>query len=101
MECHRTCHGGHSQVFECVRGTHLPREPTQRDMYLSLLTMGTLLADLHPAPLGTQWTTSANCAAQPHYRAPLPVVAPKTEPRRWLHDVPALATLAGTIVLGG
>ena len=78
-----------------------PGHPTKGPLYYSLDTMGTVPAELHHA-LNTHLREHHGDVAllAPHGRATDPpnVLVPKAQPGIWFHDLPALATLRGTVV---
>ena len=85
---------------ECVAHRCLG-PPYKGPLYYSLNTVGTLPAELHPAMKTLLHEHHGDLALlAPHGLAtppPPPVLAPNTEPGIWFHDLPALATLRGTI----
>ena len=76
--------------------------PYKGPLYYSLHTMGTLPAELHPALKTHRRNHHGDLALLAlHGLAtdpPPQILAPKTEPGIWCHDLPALATLCGTVV---
>ena len=84
---------------ECV-AHKCPGHPYRGALYYSLSTVGTLPAELHPAKKTHLHKHHGDLALQtPHGLAtdPPQVLAPNAEPGIWFHDLPALATLRGTI----
>ena len=78
-----------------------PGHPYEGPLYYPLHTVGTLPAELHPALMTHLREHHGDLALlAPHGLATEPpqVLAPKTEPGISFHDLPALATLHGTIV---
>ena len=84
---------------ECVAHKCLGH-PSKGPLYYSLDTVGTVPAELNPA-LHTHLREHHGDLAllAPHGRATDPpnVLAPKVRPGIWFHDLPALATLRGTV----
>ena len=84
---------------ECV-AHRCPGHPHKGSLYYSLSTVGTVPAELHPA-LKTHLREHHGDLAllAPHGLAtdPPQVLAPNVKPGIWFHDLPALATLRGTI----
>ena len=81
-----------------------PGHPCKGPLYYSLHTVGTLPAELHWAHKMHLREHHGDLALfVPHGMAtdPPKVLAPKTECGIWFHDLPALATLRGTIVALG
>ena len=78
-----------------------PGHPHKGPLYYSLDTVGTVPAELHQA-LRTHLREHHGDTAllAPHGRATDPprVLAPETRPGVWFHDLPALATLRGSVV---
>ena len=78
-----------------------PGHPHKGPLYYSLDTVGTVPAELHQA-LRTHLREHHGDMAllAPHGRATDPprVLAPETRPGVWFHDLPALATLRGSVV---
>ena len=78
-----------------------PGHPHKGPLYYSLDTVGTVPAELHQA-LRTHLREHHGDMAllAPHGRATSPprVLAPETRPGVWFHDLPALATLRGSVV---
>ena len=85
---------------ECV-AHKCPGHPNKGPLYYSLDTVGTVPAELHQA-LRTHLREHHGDLAllAPHGRATDPpnVLVPKAQPGIWFHDLPALATLRGTVV---
>ena len=85
---------------ECV-AHKCPGHPGKGPLYYSLDTVGTVPAELHQA-LRTHLREHHGDLAllAPHGRAADPpnVLVPKAQPGIWFHDLPALATLRGTVV---
>ena len=85
---------------ECV-AHKCPGHPHKGPLYYSLDTVGTVPAELHQA-LRTHLREHHGDMAllAPHGRATDPprVMAPETRPGVWFHDLPALATLRGSVV---
>ena len=85
---------------ECV-AHKCPGHPSKGPLYYSLDTVGTVPAELHQA-LRTHLREHHGDLAllAPHSRATYPpnVLVPKAQPGIWFHDLPALATLRGTVV---
>ena len=77
-----------------------PGHPNKGPLYYSLHTGGTVPAELGPA-LHTHLREHHGDLAllAPHGRATDPphVLAPEVQPGIWFHDLPALATLHGTV----
>ena len=84
---------------ECV-AHRCPGHPHKGPLYYSLSTAGTVPAELYPA-LQTHLREHHGDLAllAPHGLAtdPQQVLAPNVKPDIWFHDLPALATLRGTI----
>ena len=78
-----------------------PGHPHKGPLYYSLDTVGTVPAELHQA-LRTRLREHHGDMAllAPHGQATDPprVLAPETRPGVWFHDLPALATLRGSVV---
>ena len=87
---------------ECV-AHKCPGHPYKRPLYYSLSTVGMLPVELHPAPKTHLREHHGDLALlAPHALAtdpppPPQVLALNTETGIWFHDLPALATLRGTI----
>ena len=85
---------------ECV-APMCPGHPHKGPLYYSLNTVGTLPAELHQA-LRTHLREHHGDMAllAPHGRATdhPRLLAPEVRPGIWFHDLPALATLRGTVV---
>ena len=79
----------------------MPGHPNKGPLYYSLDTVGTVPAELNPA-LHTHLREHHGDLAllAPHGRATDPpyVLAPEARRGIWFHDLPALATLRGTVV---
>ena len=85
---------------ECV-AHRCPRNPYKGALYYSLSTVGTLLAELQPSPEDPPPRAPRgprpNLAPHGLATGPPQVLAPNTAQGIWFHDLPALATLRGTI----
>ena len=103
VDSHRSGCGGQVQVPCRVCGAQVPRHPQKGPLYYSLSTAGTVPVELFPA-LKTHLREHHGDLAllAPHGLATRPpppprVLAPNVKPGISFHDVPALATLRGTI----
>ena len=77
-----------------------PRHPNKGPLYYSLGTVGTVPAELDPAlrtHLREHHGDLALLASHGLATDPPQVLAPKVKPGIWFHDLPALATLRGTV----
>ena len=84
---------------ECV-AHQCPGHPSKGPLYHSLDTVGTVPAQLNPALHTHPREHHGDLALlAPHGRATDPpnVLAPEVRPGIWFHDLPALATLRGTV----
>ena len=94
MDCHRPARGGQVQISCGVRGVQVLRAPVQGAPVLLAPHVGKVASRAtrgpEDAPPGT--------LRRPGATDPPHVLAPKTEPGIWFHDLPALATLRGTVV---
>ena len=103
VDCLHSGHIGPIQISHGLRDTQVPRAPVQGALYYSLHMVGKLPAELHPALKTHLHQHHGDLAlVAPHGLAtdppPPQILARKTEPGLWFHDLPALATLRGAIV---
>ena len=86
---------------ECV-AHRCPGHPNKGPLYYSLNTVGTVPAELRRALRTLLQVHHGELALlAPHGRATDPprVLAPEVKPGIWFHDLPALATLRGTVAV--